>query len=80
MLDLTDASVRKQLGVRKADLVKSRDYSKTQAIGDWEKANGYDGILAPSARNGTGSIGARGPPSGEAVGESRCADDQEAPT
>jgi RHS repeat-associated protein len=55
VLDLTDANVRKQVGVRKADLVKSRDYSRTQAIGDWAVANGYDGILAPSARNATGS-------------------------
>jgi RHS repeat-associated protein len=55
VLDLTDASVRKQLGVRKADLVKSRDYSTTQRLGNWARANGYDGILAPSARNATGS-------------------------
>ena len=54
-LDLTDARVRRRLGVRKADLVKSKDYSKTQALGDWAKAHGYDGILAPSARNATGS-------------------------
>jgi RHS repeat-associated protein len=55
VLDLTDANVRKQLGVRKADLVKDNDYRKTQALGDWANAHGYDGILAPSARNATGS-------------------------
>jgi RHS repeat-associated protein len=55
VLDLTDPKVRRQLGVTKRDLVKSKDYSKTQAIGDWAVANGYDGILAPSARNKTGS-------------------------
>jgi RES domain-containing protein len=32
VLDLTDARVRRQLGVRKADLVKSKDYSKTQVL------------------------------------------------
>ena len=30
-------------------------YAKTQKIGEWAKENGYDGILAPSARDNGGS-------------------------
>ncbi|WP_317918917.1 RES family NAD+ phosphorylase [Vibrio sp. MACH09] len=55
VLDLTDIKVRNQLYVSLEDITKSGDYSKTQEIGKWAKQNGYDGILAPSARNPEGS-------------------------
>ncbi len=37
------------------DLTLNEDYSKTHKIGEWAKRNGYDGILAPSARDKKGS-------------------------
>ncbi|CRM39875.1 RHS repeat-associated core domain-containing protein [Pseudomonas sp. 24 R 17] len=54
VLDLTRADVRKQLGVSLKSITGSK-YTETHQIGNWAKANGYDGILAPSARNPTGS-------------------------
>jgi RES domain-containing protein len=54
VLDLTDSKVRDQLGVKLTDL-NGNDYAKTHELGDWALSNGYDGILAPSARNLTGS-------------------------
>ena len=51
---LTRADVRKQLGVSLKSITGSK-YTETHQIGNWAKANGYDGILAPSARNPTGS-------------------------
>ncbi len=53
VLDLTNPSVRRQLGVSLEDLT-SNDYSTTQRVGDWARQNGYNGILAPSARNAGG--------------------------
>ncbi|WP_041931541.1 RHS repeat-associated core domain-containing protein [Pseudomonas poae] len=54
VLDLTRADVRKQLGVSLKSITGDK-YTETHQIGSWAKANGYDGILAPSARNPTGS-------------------------
>ncbi|MBV4453455.1 MULTISPECIES: RHS repeat-associated core domain-containing protein [Pseudomonas] len=54
VLDLTRADVRKQLGVSLKSITGNK-YTETHQIGNWAKANGYDGILAPSARNPTGS-------------------------
>ncbi|MEF9674470.1 RES family NAD+ phosphorylase [Pseudomonas sp. PCH446] len=54
VLDLTNAKVRNQLGVSLKDITGSK-YDVTHQVGSWAKASGYDGILAPSARNPTGS-------------------------
>lgn len=54
VLDLTNPSVRRQLGVSLDDLT-SNDYTTTQRIGDWARQQGYNGILAPSARNSGGT-------------------------
>ncbi|WP_080062355.1 RHS repeat-associated core domain-containing protein [Serratia sp. FGI94] len=54
VLDLTRSNVRDKLGVSLGDLT-SNDYTITHQIGHWAKTQGYDGILAPSARNPTGS-------------------------
>ena len=53
VLDLTNSSVRRQLGVTLEDIT-SNNYTTTQRIGDWARQNGYNGILAPSARNSSG--------------------------
>lgn len=50
LLDLTQRKVRRQLGVALRDIT-SNDYSLTRAIGDWSRAQGYNGIIAPSARH-----------------------------
>ncbi|MBL8812748.1 MAG: RES family NAD+ phosphorylase [Planctomycetaceae bacterium] len=49
---LRDPDVLRQLGVTKADLIRTsgNKYQVTHAIGDWAKAEGYSGIIAPSAR------------------------------
>lgn len=54
VLDLTDPVTRKNLGVTLSD-ISGDSYAATQRLGDWAKTNGYDGILAPSARNPGGS-------------------------
>ncbi|MEN4890116.1 RES family NAD+ phosphorylase [Erwinia billingiae] len=54
VLDLTRSGVRDKLGVSLSDIT-GNDYSITHQIGSWAKEQGYDGILAPSARNSTGS-------------------------
>mgnify|MGYP003609570267 CR=1 FL=1 len=54
VLDLTDSKVRSQLGVNLSD-ISGNNYDATHKIGDWAIKNGYDGILAPSARNLTGT-------------------------
>ena len=54
VLDLTDPAVRKKVGVSLEDIT-GNSYAKTHAVGDWARANGFDGILAPSARNIGGS-------------------------
>jgi len=50
VLDLTNPSVRTQLGIDYHDIA-GNSYEKTKQIGTWARANGYDGILAPSARS-----------------------------
>ncbi len=50
VLDLTNSSVRKQLGVSLKDIT-SDNYNVTHSLGVYAKENGYDAILAPSARN-----------------------------
>ncbi len=54
VLDLTDANVRKQLGISLDD-ISGDSYDITHKIGDSAVANGFDGILAPSARNPGGA-------------------------
>ncbi|MGH8781196.1 RHS repeat-associated core domain-containing protein [Paraburkholderia sp.] len=54
VLDLTDSNVRNQLGVSLDDIT-GNTYPVTQKIGNMAAANGYDGILAPSARNPAGN-------------------------
>ncbi|MFS2223464.1 RHS repeat-associated core domain-containing protein [Pantoea sp. B65] len=54
VLDLTNSGVRDKLGVSLKDIT-GNSYDVTHQIGSWAKAQGYDGILAPSARNSTGS-------------------------
>ena len=54
VLDLTDSKVRSQLGVSFDDITGD-SYDFTHKIGDFAIENGYDGILAPSARNMGGS-------------------------
>jgi uncharacterized protein RhaS with RHS repeats len=54
VLDLTRSGVRDKLGVSLSDIT-GNDYIITHQIGSWAKEQGYDGILAPSARNSTGS-------------------------
>jgi len=58
VLDLTDPKVRKQMGVSLEDITRTEGplkYQNTQKIGKWAKENGYDGILAPSARHNGGA-------------------------
>ena len=54
VLDLTDSKIRSQLGVSFDDITGD-SYDATHKIGDFAIENGYDGILAPSARNMGGS-------------------------
>ena len=54
VLDLTDPSTRQQLNIT-SESITSDSYSTTQQIGSFARTNGYDGILAPSARNPAGS-------------------------
>jgi RES domain-containing protein len=54
VLDLTDPSTRQQLNVT-LDQITSDDYTITQQLGAFARSNGYDGILAPSAREIGGS-------------------------
>ena len=54
VLDLTDPKVRKDVGVSLADITQESGktkYNIPQEIGDSAIANGFDGILAPSARD-----------------------------
>jgi len=48
-LDLRDKDMRAYFGVSIGDIVGD-SYEHTQRIGDWALANGYRGIIAPSAR------------------------------
>ena len=52
VLDLTDAAVRRRLGVRAGDLVAD-DWTRTQAVGQAAHGAGFEGILAPGADGGT---------------------------
>jgi RES domain-containing protein len=54
VLDLTNPAVRRQINV-KLDQITGDSYKLTQKVGDWARTNGYDGILAPSARDSNGS-------------------------
>ncbi|MDE1465697.1 DUF637 domain-containing protein [Spartinivicinus poritis] len=54
VLDLTDPKVRKKLNITLSD-ISGDSYQKTHQIGKWAKEKGYDGILAPSARDPKGS-------------------------
>ena len=49
MLDVSNPSVRNQLGVSLNDLV-GENYTVTHKIGKYAYSNGYNGIIAPSAR------------------------------
>ncbi|MGX9254474.1 RES family NAD+ phosphorylase [Pantoea ananatis] len=59
VLDLTKPEIRNKLGVSLDDLTRtasgSNKYEVTHQIGKWAKSQGYEGILAPSARNSTGT-------------------------
>ena len=54
VLDLNDPNVRNQIGVRLDD-ISGDSYQYTHQLGTWAREQGYDGILAPSARNPSGS-------------------------
>jgi RES domain-containing protein len=54
VLDLTDPAVRQELNVT-LEQITGDSYTVTHQLGDLARANGYDGILAPSARNPGGS-------------------------
>jgi RES domain-containing protein len=54
VLDLTSPVVRQKLGIS-LDSIAGNDYNLTHNIGNWARQNGYQGILAPSARSGVGS-------------------------
>jgi RES domain-containing protein len=47
LLDLTDAAIRRAIGVSKADLV-SDDFSLTQAIGHLAQQLGFEALRVPS--------------------------------
>jgi RES domain-containing protein len=47
LLDLTDATIRRAIGVSKADLV-SDDFSLTQAIGHLAQLLGFEALRVPS--------------------------------
>ena len=49
MLDVSNPSVRSQLGISLESIV-GEGYDVTHAIGRYAYSNGYDGIIAPSAR------------------------------
>ena len=60
VLDLTDPAALKALGVTKDQITKSSHgvngaYTHTQRIAEWAREQGYNGILAPSAQNKSGT-------------------------
>lgn len=60
ILDLTDAAALRALGVTKAQITQSSHgangaYTHTQRIAEWAREQGYNGILAPSAQNKSGT-------------------------
>jgi RES domain-containing protein len=48
LLDLTDTKARRLLGIEEEDLLGD-DYGKCQAVADFARVNGFEGLLAPSA-------------------------------
>lgn len=54
VLDLTKTSVRKKLGISLKDIT-SDSYDVTHKLGSYAKENGFEAILAPSARNNGGT-------------------------
>jgi YD repeat-containing protein len=54
VLDLTNPTVRGQLNVT-LEQITGDSYKVTHQLGDFARANSYDGLLAPSARNIGGS-------------------------
>jgi filamentous hemagglutinin len=60
VLDLTDPAALRALGVTKAQITQSShgangSYTHTQRISEWAREQGYNGILAPSAQNKSGT-------------------------
>jgi len=53
-LSLSAPKVRKQLGINLSDIIGDT-YDVTHRLGDFAAKNRYDEILAPSARNKTGT-------------------------
>lgn len=59
-MDLTNPIVRKQLGVKRKDLL-TNDYGVnigsaiTHQLGEYILKNGYNGLIVPSARNASGN-------------------------
>lgn len=49
MLDMTDSSVREQLGIS-LESITGDSYDVTHVIGDTAYAYGYNGLIVPSAR------------------------------
>ncbi|MFN7206470.1 MAG: RES family NAD+ phosphorylase, partial [Burkholderiales bacterium] len=54
VLDLTNLDTLRQLNISYSQIT-GNSYSITQQIGNWARQNGYDGILAPSARQNGGT-------------------------
>ena len=54
VLDLTKSSVRKQMGVTIKEIT-SDSYNVTHELGQYAKENGYEAIIAPSARSKGGT-------------------------
>jgi RES domain-containing protein len=54
VLDLPDPVVRQQLNVS-VEQITGDSYLYTHQLGDFARGNGYNGILAPSARRAGGS-------------------------
>lgn len=49
MLDVSNPTVRAQLGIKLDDII-GENYDVTHLIGRYAYDNGYNGIIAPSAR------------------------------
>jgi filamentous hemagglutinin len=60
ILDLTNPAAQKALGVTRDQILQSSHgangaYTQTQRIAEWARGQGYNGILAPSAQNQSGT-------------------------
>jgi RHS repeat-associated protein len=53
-IDLTDPPVLEAIGVTRGQIT-GNSYAVTHQIGAWAKRRGYDGIIAPSARDSAGA-------------------------